>query len=66
MQVPVPVQPTPVQPVKTDPFVGVAVNVTVVLLAYDETQAVPQLIPEGVEVAMPVPDPIAATVSVWL
>ncbi len=64
MQVLVPAHPPLFQPVKTDPFAGVAVNVTAVLLAYEEAQAVPQLIPVGVEVTVPVPDPSLMTVNV--
>jgi len=41
----VPVQPPPLQPMKTDPVAGVAVSVTSVPLAKLAVQVVPQSIP---------------------
>jgi len=64
VQVPVPTHPPPVQPVKVDPAAGVAVNVTSVPLKYCMLQ-VPdgptlQLMPAGVDVTVPLPDPAKA------
>ena len=60
----VPVQ-SPDQPEKVVPVaVDVAVNITDVLLAYDEEQVAPQLIPGRLEVTAPVPAPALVTVSV--
>src|SRR3954453_16032170 len=42
VQVPVPVQPPPLQPVKVEPAAGVAVRVTVVPFAHLEEQVAPQ------------------------
>ena len=50
----VPMQ-APLQPVKVEPVAGVAVNVTVVLVAKAALQAVPQSIPAGLEVMFPPP-----------
>ena len=61
----------PVQPPKVEPLAGVAVNVTVVPLLYKAEQVLPQLIPAGllVTVPLPVPDEVAVfttvTVSVY-
>jgi hypothetical protein len=60
--VPVPGQLTLDQPEKTDPTIGVAVNVTGVLLAYEAVQVAPQSIPLEVEVTVPKPDPALVTV----
>jgi len=49
---PVPAQP-PLQPVKVDPLAGLAVRVTAVPLLYGAEQAVPQLMPGGFEVTVP-------------
>ena len=62
--VPVPLQPPPLQPVKVDPADGVAVSVTMVPAAYDWLQSVPQLMPVGLLVSVPVPVPALVTVSV--
>jgi hypothetical protein len=64
MQVPTPGQRASDQPEKTDPAIGVAVNITDVLLAYEAEQVAPQSIPVGVEVTTPVPDSALVTVSV--
>jgi hypothetical protein len=58
----VPVQ-APLQPVKVDPVAGVAVRVTLVPLLKDALQVLPQLIPDGAEVTVPVPVPALATVK---
>ena len=61
VQEPVPVQPPPLQPAKTDPDAGRAVSVTVVSLENDEEQVVPQLMPLGLLVTVPVPVPFLVT-----
>ena len=57
-QLPVPAQltPLPLQPEKVYPLPAAAVRVTDVPLAYDALQALPQLIPDGLEVTVPEPD----------
>ena len=52
-QVPVPVQPPPLQPVKVEPTVGDAVNVTAVPWPNVAEQVAPQLTPLGDEVDLP-------------
>jgi hypothetical protein len=52
----VPVQPPPFHPVNANPFAAVAVSVTCVLLPKLAEQVVPQLIPDGLLVTVPVPD----------
>jgi hypothetical protein len=64
VQLPVPEQPPPLQPVKADPVLGVAVSVTGGSLLYVAEQVAPQLIPLGVEVTVPLPVPVLLTVSV--
>src|SRR5438309_3904822 len=61
-QVPVPVQPPPLQPLKIEPVAGAAVNVTAVPLAYGAEQVAPQVIPAGALVAVPLPVPAVLTV----
>jgi hypothetical protein len=63
-QEPVPVQPPPLQPAKTDPEAGSAVSVTVVFLENDPEQVVPQLMPLGLLVTVPLPAPFFVTWSV--
>src|SRR5439155_1548832 len=60
VQVPVPEQAPPVQPVKVEPAAGVAVNVTAVPLVKLAEQAAPQLIPAGELVTVPVPVTVVA------
>jgi len=48
----------------TDPRFGLAVNVTVVPLMYGSEQSLPQLIPAGLDVIVPLPRPVLFTVSV--
>lgn len=60
-QVDVPVQ-APDQPVNVDPEAAVAVSVTCVPLAKFEVQVPGQLIPEGLLVTVPEPEPDVATV----
>ena len=53
----------PVHPVKPDRRAGLAVRVTVTLLAYEAEQVDPQLIPAGLDVTVPPPSPLLVTVS---
>src|SRR5262245_32230077 len=64
LQVPVPEQPPPDQPLKTDPSEGVAVRVTSVPWSKLASQ-VPdlQLMPEGALVTVPEPPPVTLTLS---
>ena len=64
VQVPVPEQPPPLQPLKVEPAAGVAVKVTPVPLANAAEQVVPHEIPAGLLVTVPVPAPPGLTVSV--
>src|SRR6267142_1996575 len=66
VQVPVPVQPPPLQPVKAEPAAGVAVSVTAVPLANEAEHVVPHEIPAGVLVMVPLPVPVLLTVSAKL
>ena len=54
-------QPLPVQPAKTDPAAGAAVNVTAVPLLKLAEQLVVQLIPAGLLVMAPLPVPALVT-----
>ena len=63
VQMPVPVQPPPVQPVKAEPGAGAAVRVTAVPLVNEAEQAAPQLIPVGALVTVPLPLPDLVTES---
>src|SRR5207244_3279543 len=63
VQVPLPEQPPPVQPVKVEPAAGVAVNVTAVPLVKLAEHVAPQVIPAGLLVTVPEPVPAAVTVS---
>ena len=64
VQVPVPVQPPPLQPEKVELASGVAVRVTAVPLAYGAAHVAPQAIPAGLLVTIPAPAPALVTVSV--
>jgi hypothetical protein len=64
VQEPVPVQPPPLQPAKTEPEAGTAVSVTVVPPENDREQVVPQLMPLGLLVTVPLPAPFLVTWSV--
>ena len=66
-QEPVPEHPPPLQPVKVEPVAGAAVRVTAVPLGKLAEQLVPQLIPAGELVTVPLPGPAVATVraKVW-
>jgi len=61
--VPVPLQPPPDQPANDDPGLGAAVMVSTVPTLYDAVQTLPQLIPDGELVTVPVPVPALVTVS---
>jgi hypothetical protein len=63
VQVPVPVQ-APLQPVKADPLLAVAVNVTLVVSTNEAVQVAPQVMPLGLDEIEPEPVPAAAVVSV--
>src|SRR3989442_3828485 len=63
-QVPVPLQPPPLQPVKVEPPAGVAVSVTAVPPVKLAEQVAPQLIPAGELVTVPLPVPAGVTVRV--
>ena len=52
----------PLQPVKVEPVAAVAVRVTGVLKLYEATHAVPQLMPVGALVTVPLPVPDLFTV----
>src|SRR5438105_478457 len=65
-QLPVPVQPPPLQPVKVEAVMGAAASVTAVLSSYGAEHEAPQAIPTEVLVTVPVPVPACATVSVKL
>ena len=53
---------SPDQPAKDDPALEAAVRVTEVPEEQDSEQSLPQLIPAGLLVTVPVPDPAFATV----
>ena len=61
MQVPVPVQPSPDHPAKSEFASGVALNVTTVPWSNVIEQVEPQSIPDGVEVTEPPPTPAFVT-----
>ena len=64
--VPVPEQLPPLHPVKVEPLAAVAVSVTLVPALNDAEQAVPQSMPEGLLVTVPLPAPDLVTVIVGL
>jgi len=53
----------PVQPVRIDPEAATAVSVTEDPVRYGSEQSVPQLMPAGFEVTVPVPLPARVTVT---
>jgi len=59
-------QPLPDQPAKVEPKAGVAVKVTAVPLLRVAEQLLPQLMPAGLLVTVPLPVPALATVRVKL
>lgn len=63
MQVPSPLQPAALQPVKAESALGVAISVTTVPLTKLAVQVVPHVMPAGLLATVPVPPPIVETVS---
>ena len=63
VQVLVPEQPPPVQPLKVEPAAGAAVRVTAVPLVKLAAQVAPQVMPAGELVTVPLPVPAGVTVS---
>src|SRR5688500_18575296 len=63
MQVPVPVQPPPLQPSNVEPVAGEAVSTTIVFGANVSMQSMPQLMPAGFDDTTPDPLPSSATRS---
>src|SRR5262245_11311357 len=66
VQVPVPVQPPPLQPVKVEPTAGAAVSVTAVPLANEAEHVAPHVMPAGALVMVPLPGPVLLTVGAKL
>jgi hypothetical protein len=64
VQVPVPEQPPPLQPVKVEPSADAAVRVTTVPLLNAAEHVAPHVIPAGLLVTVPVPAPGLLTESV--
>jgi hypothetical protein len=60
---PVPLQPPPLQPVNVEPPVEAAVRATVLPIGKSEAQTVPQEMPLGLLVTVPVPVPDLLTVN---
>src|SRR5437773_10167369 len=65
VQVLVPEQPPPLQPVNEEPPTGLAVSVTGVPLGSEAEHVAPQLIPFGLEATVPLPVPALLTESVF-
>jgi hypothetical protein len=55
-------QPVPLQPTKDEPLAAVAVRVTLVMNGYCARQEVPQWMPAGLDVTVPMPLPPRTTV----
>jgi hypothetical protein len=64
-QLPVPLHPDPLQPVKVDVPSGAAVRVTPVPLSNDAEQIPPHRIPDGLEVTLPPPVPLFVTLRAY-
>jgi len=64
VQVPVPVHPPPLQPVKVEPLSAVADKVTAVSGLNCALQVEPQLIPAGELITVPLPAPDLLTMRV--
>src|SRR5438067_1565347 len=62
LQGPLPEQPPPLQPAKTEPELAVATRFTEVPPPKLALQVAPQLIPEGSLVTMPLPPPVRLSV----
>ena len=65
VQLPVPEQPPPDQPLKIEPLSAVAVRVTSEEVGKYAVQLAPQLMPVGVEVTVPLPVPVLVTASAF-
>jgi len=63
VHVPVPLQPPPLQPEKTEPVFGTALRKTVRFWMTTPEQVVPQLIPPGDDVTVPPPVPVLTIVT---
>jgi len=64
VQGPVPLQPPPLHPAKTEPGAAVAANVTGAPLAKTAEQLVPHVIPGRLLITVPLPAPALTTVTV--
>src|SRR5215469_3281349 len=64
VQVPVPLHPSPLQPVKVEPLAGAAVSVTLVPRSKGALQVLSQFTPVGVLITVPLPVPPVLTVRV--
>jgi hypothetical protein len=64
LQLPVPLQLPPLQPLKTDPDAAFADKVTVVEGGNSWEQTAPQLIPAGLDLTVPYPVPLLATETI--
>jgi hypothetical protein len=64
-QAPVPEQPAPLQPAKVEPAAGVAVSEIFVPPVKLAVHVPGQLIPLGLLVTVPLPEPATTTVSLW-
>jgi hypothetical protein len=64
VQLPVPLQPPPLQPENVEPVAGVALKATLVPLATLVLHVVPQLMPAGLEATVPLPAPALPTETV--
>ena len=65
MHAPVPEHPPPDHPLNFDTDVAVAARVTNVPFVTDAVQVVPQSMPEGVEITVPLPVPLSLTLKVY-
>ena len=63
VQVPVPEQPPPLQPLKVLPTAGVAVSITLLFEVKFFAQTVPQSIPVGLLITVPTPLPVLITLK---
>jgi hypothetical protein len=64
LQLPPPAHAPP-QPLKLEPLAGVAVSVTALPLAKLAEQVLPQLIPAGLELTVPLPLLLTLSVKLW-